>query len=226
MQKVMGLCAAAEFSDEITGKHILRVNAYSRLIAEELDFDSDFVEDIGRVASLHDIGKVAIPELIKLSKPYNLDQRQKMQMHTIYGAHIIETMMEYSEKEDPRMVMARNIALHHHQTFNGKGYPLLKSNGVILPPNGRNYADYQNNAPLQGKEIPTEALIVGLADRYDALKSRRPYKEAYSHDKTLAVMTKDDRLGISGRDWYGDAIWHVFEKQHLRFKELFENMQN
>jgi response regulator RpfG family c-di-GMP phosphodiesterase len=222
----MGLCAAAEYSDEITGRHILRVNAYSRLIAGELGFDSDFVENIGRVAALHDIGKVAIPELIKLAKPYNRDQRLEMQMHTIYGARIIETMMAYSEKEDPRMVMAYNIALHHHQTFNGKGYPRLKSNGTIQAPLGRDYADYQNHAPLSGTEIPIEALIVGLADRYDALRSRRPYKEAYSHEKTLAVLTKDDRSGINGEEWYGDEIWHVFEKHHLRFKEVFEGMQN
>lgn len=226
LQKVMGLCAAAEYSDEITGRHILRVNAYSRLIAEELKCDENFVENIGHVAALHDIGKVAIPELIKLTSPYGRDQRLKMQMHTIYGAHIIETMMAYSEKEDPRMVMARNIALHHHQTFNGKGYPRLKSNGTILTPTGKDYADYESYAPLSEKEIPTEALIVGLADRYDALRSRRPYKEAYSHEKTLAVLAKDDRSGIRGADWYGDEIWQVFEKHHLRFKEVFERMQN
>jgi HD-GYP domain-containing protein (c-di-GMP phosphodiesterase class II) len=68
LQKVMGLCAAAEYSDEITGRHILRVNAYSRFIAKELGFDIEFVENIGRVAALHDIGKVAIPELIKLGR--------------------------------------------------------------------------------------------------------------------------------------------------------------
>jgi HD-GYP domain-containing protein (c-di-GMP phosphodiesterase class II) len=226
LQKVMGLCAAAEYSDEITGRHILRVNAYSRLIAGELGFDSDFMENIGRVAALHDIGKVAIPELIKLAKPYSRDQRLEMQMHTIYGARIIETMMAYSEKEDPRMVMARNIALHHHQTSNGKGYPRLKLNGTIQAPIGRDYTDYQNHAPLSGEEIPTEALIVGLADRYDALRSRRPYKDGYSHEKTLAVLTKDDRSGINGGEWHGEEIWHVFEKHHLHFKEVFEGMQN
>jgi len=226
LQKVMGLCAAAEYSDEITGRHILRVNAYSCLIAEELGFNSGFVENIGRVAALHDIGKVAIPELIKLAKPYSRDQRLEMQMHTIYGARIIETMMAYSEKEDPRMVMARNIALHHHQTFNGKGYPRLKLNNIIEAPVFKDYAGYQNYAPLSGAEIPTEALIVGLADRYDALRSRRPYKDAYSHEKTLAVLTKDDRSGINGEEWYGEEIWHVFKKHHLRFKEVFEGMQN
>ena len=226
LQKVMGLCAAAEYSDEITGRHILRVNAYSSLIAEELGFESDFVENIGRVAALHDIGKVAIPELIKLARPFNRDQRLEMQMHTIYGARIIETMMAYSEKEDPRMVMARNIALHHHQTFNGKGYPRLKLNDTIQEPVFKNYVEYQNHAPLSGVEIPTEALIVGLADRYDALRSRRPYKEAYSHGKTLAVLTKDDRSGIKGEEWYGEEIWHLFEKHHLCFKEVFEGMLN
>jgi hypothetical protein len=226
LQKVMGLCAAAEYSDEITGRHILRVNAYSRFIAEELGFDSDFVENIGRVAALHDIGKVAIPELIKLAAPFNRDQRLEMQMHTIYGARIIETMMAYSEKEDPRMVMARNIALHHHQTFNGKGYPRLKLNNTIQEPMFKDYAEYQNHAPLSGAEIPTEALIVGLADRYDALRSRRPYKEAYSHEKTLSVLEKDDRSGIDGCAWYGIEVWGVFEKHHPRFKEVFEGMQN
>ena len=226
LQKVMGLCAAAEYSDEITGRHILRVNAYSRFIAEELGFDVDFIESIGRVAALHDIGKVAIPELIKLAGSFDRQQRLEMQMHTIYGARIIETMMAYSEKEDPRMVMTRNIALHHHQTFNGKGYPRLKLNGTIQAPIGRDYADYQNHTPLSGAEIPTEALIVGLADRYDALRSRRPYKDGYSHEKTLAVLTKDDRLRINGGEWYGEEIWHVFEKHHLRFKEVFEGMQN
>jgi response regulator RpfG family c-di-GMP phosphodiesterase len=169
---------------------------------------------------------VAIPELIKLSKPFSVDQRLKMQMHTIYGANIIETMMAYSENEDPRMVMARNIALHHHQTYNGKGYPRLKSNGTILDPTGKNYAEYQNNAYLSGKEIPIEALIVGLADRYDAMRSERPYKEAYSHEKTLTALTKDDRTGISGVDWYGEGIWQIFEKHHPRFKEIFKEMQN
>ena len=79
-----------------------------------------------KLAALHDIGKAAIPELIKLARPFNRDQRLEMQMHTTYDARIIETMMPHSEKEDPRMVMARYIALHHHQTFKGKGSPRLK----------------------------------------------------------------------------------------------------
>lgn len=67
---------------------------------------------------------------------------------------------------------------------------------------------------------------MGLADRYDALRSKRPYKEGYSHEKTITVLAKDDRSGISGADWYGDDIWGVFKKHHLCFKEIFESMQN
>ena len=67
--------------------------------------------------------------------------------------------------------MARNIALHHFQTFNGKGNPRLKRNGTIQAPLYKDYSAYPNNRPLSETEIPTEALIVGLADRYDALRS-------------------------------------------------------
>ena len=70
------------------------------------------------------------------------------------------------------------------------------------------------------------AGILDCSDRYDALRSRRPYKEAYTHEKTLAVMTDDDCSGISGYDWYGEDIWGVFEKHHLGFKDVFESMRN
>jgi HD-GYP domain-containing protein (c-di-GMP phosphodiesterase class II) len=226
LQKVMGLCAAAEYSDEITGKHILRVNAYSRFIAQEMGFDSDFTENIGRVAALHDIGKVAIPELIKLPRPYTPEERLKMQMHTIYGASIIQSMMEYAEREDPRLVMAYNIALHHHQTYNGKGYPKLKQNGIIQSPLSKVYSDYERMQPLAGKEIPIEGLIVGLSDRYDALRSQRPYKEGYTHEKAVSVLSHDDHSGQKAEERFGKDVWAVFERRHIYFRDIYESMQN
>lgn len=222
LQKVMGLCAAAEYSDQITGKHILRVNAYSRFIAKKMNFDNEFVDTIGQIAALHDIGKVAIPEIVKLPRRYNSIEQLKMQMHTIYGADIIQTMMGYEARRDDRLRMARNIALHHHQTYNGKGYPLLKKNGVVLQPASKNYKDYLTNEPLSGKEIPIEGLIVGLADRYDALRSRRQYKRSLSHSEVLKILSMDTRSGITGEEWYGTEIWEIFSENEKEFKKIYE----
>jgi HD-GYP domain-containing protein (c-di-GMP phosphodiesterase class II) len=224
LQKVMGLCAAAEYSDEVTGKHILRVNAYSRLIAEELGMGPEFSENIGRVAALHDIGKVAIPDLIKLRRSYSPDERLRMQMHTIYGAQIIGSMMKYSEREDPRMEMAYNIALHHHQTFSGTGYPKLKQQNTIHAPHSKNYQDYEHLKPLTGAEIPIESLIVGLADRYDALRSKRPYKEEYSHEEVLSILSSGAGSGLTAEGIFGNEIWTVFRNKHHLFKDIYVGM--
>ncbi len=223
LQKVMGLCAAAEYSDEITGKHILRVNEYSRFIAMEMGYDDDYVETIGKVAALHDIGKVAIPELIKLPREYRDKERMKMRMHTIYGAQIIETMMQYAQKPDSRLVMAKNIALHHHQRFDGTGYPKLIKNGAIIDPVLKNYRFYETCEPVMGSEIPAEGLIVGLGDRYDALRSRRPYKEAFTHEKTISIMVNGDNGESPGIHWYGEKLWSVFLKHHKMFQETYDS---
>jgi HD-GYP domain-containing protein (c-di-GMP phosphodiesterase class II) len=223
LQKVMGLCAAAEYSDEITGKHILRVNEYSRFIAMKMGFDDEYVETVGKVAALHDIGKVAIPELIKLPGKYTDKERRKMQMHTIYGAQIIDTMMRYAQKQDPRLVMAKNIALHHHQRFDGKGYPKVKQDGALIHPVSKNYRFYDSCMPVSGDEIPIEGLIVGLADRYDALRSRRPYKEAFSHEKTLRIMVEGNSDESPGKQWFGDKLWSVFLDHHKKFQQIYDS---
>jgi response regulator RpfG family c-di-GMP phosphodiesterase len=227
IQKVMGLCAAAEYSDKITGRHILRVNAFSRLIAKKMGRDPDFCDTIGQVAALHDIGKVAIPELIKLARVYTPAERLKMQMHTVYGARIIETMMRFGSRRDNRLVMARNIALHHHQTFNGRGYPALRPTDRQrdnLEGDDQFYLDCGECRPLTGRDIPVEGLIVGLADRYDALRSQRQYKPSFTHAQTLSLMTTGGELGISGRDWYGETIWSAFERGHADLEREYAEM--
>jgi HD-GYP domain-containing protein (c-di-GMP phosphodiesterase class II) len=223
LQKVMGLCAAAEYSDEITGEHILRVNEYSRFIAMEMGFNEEYVETIGKVAALHDIGKVAMPDLIKLPGKYTDNERVNMRMHTVYGAQIIDTMMQYAQKQDPRMVMAKNIALHHHQRFDGKGYPKIKQNGSIINPFSKDYRFYDSCEPVSGDEIPIEGLIVGLADRYDALRSPRSYKEAFSHEKTLHIMADGSLDESPGKQWYGNKLWSVFLGHHKKFQEIYDS---
>ncbi len=226
IQKVMGLCAASEYSDEITGKHILRVNEYSRILAEKHGLDEEFVETIGQVAALHDIGKVAIPNLIKLERIYTPEERLSMQMHTVFGIQIINTMKKYSTKKDHKLEMAGNIALHHHQFCNGSGYPRLKSKDEIIVPDSKNYNDYTGLKPLAGEEIPVEALIVGLADVYDALRNSRQYKPAFSHEKAIELLDLDDRTGLSGEARFGSSIWNTFRKIDKEFDIIYNNMRD
>ncbi|PIP80718.1 MAG: hypothetical protein COW84_03720 [Gammaproteobacteria bacterium CG22_combo_CG10-13_8_21_14_all_40_8] len=222
---ISGLCAAAEYSDEVTGQHVWRVNAYSRLLAHKLGLEMSMVKIIGKVAALHDIGKVAIPHLIKTDAVYNDNQRKEMQMHTIYGAGIIDKMIKQLDKKHRALDISRDIALHHHQYWNGEGYPALKNKqGIIEDASAQNIKHYQNLKPLAGEEIPIAALIVGLADSYDALRSKRQYKPAFSHKKTVEILTLDDRTGVSGLDRFGPVIWSAFLKCHEKFDKIFTSL--
>lgn len=223
LQKIFGLSAAAEYSDEITGDHILRVNDYSLFIAKKLNMDPEFCRNISQIAAIHDIGKVAIPELIKLERVYTEEERKMMQMHTVYGAQIIKTMMEYSSKRDKRLEMAYNIALHHHQIYIGGGYPGLKTADKVIEPDSKDYKDYLEFDGLKGEEIPIEARIVALADRYDALRSPRQYKPQFSHEKTCAILETDDRLNITGEEWFGKQVWDVFVHNKAEFDKIYSS---
>jgi len=222
VQIITGLAAASEYSDELTGKHILRVNEYSKLLAQNLGFDEQFTAVIGQVAALHDIGKVAIPDIIKLDRKLTIPEREQMQMHPVYGAQIVEEMTSHSTHSDFRLMMARNIALNHHQQWNGKGYPgLIDDRGKRVGLDSKDPAYYPKLKPLKGNEIPIEALIVSLADKYDALRSERQYKPPFSHEKTTGILIKDDRTGSSGEDVFGNTIFNLYLDIQDRFNEIF-----
>ena len=151
--------AANEFNDEDTGNHILRVNLYSKFLAEKIKCNSKFIKEIGEYASLHDIGKIAIPDSI-LKKPGKLSpsEFEEMKKHVLFGKKLIDKMK--------LGVIAQNIALYHHEKWNGKGYCYgLKEN-----------------------EIPLEARIVALADVYDALRQKRVYKDGFSHEEAIEII--------------------------------------
>ncbi len=226
LQKVTGLCSAAEFSDEITGKHILRVNKYSELIAGHLKLSKSFTHSISQVAALHDIGKVAIPELIKFTGKYSQEQREQMQMHTIYGAQVIQNMIAFSSDRDEKLEMAYNIALHHHQSWNGTGYPKIKGPLGEVIATSKDLEFYQTMEPLKGEEIPIEALITGLADSYDALRSPRQYKPEFTHEKTVAILSLDDRTGVTGADRFGPVVWAAFEDLALEMSAIYAKMNS
>jgi len=162
----MGLVGTLEnantYNDEDTGEHIKRISKYSRLIADELKLSKKFVKEVEIYASLHDIGKIGIPDSI-LKKPgkLTLEEFEEMKKHTEIGYNLIKDL-EVSP-------VALNIIRYHHEKWDGSGY-------------GRG---------LKEEGIPLEARIVALADVYDALCQRRVYKEPFSHEEAFEIIISE-----------------------------------
>lgn len=158
------LVMAAEYKDEDTGDHIVRIGKYCSLMAEKLDLSREFIDTIYYAAPMHDIGKIGIPDIILL-KPGMLThiEFETIKTHTQIGARLL------SRSKSKILQMAHEIALTHHEKFNGKGYP----------------------HQLMGTGIPISGRLVAIADTFDALTSKRPYKEPYPPDLTLDILKKE-----------------------------------
>ena len=160
-QVVQCLGTAAEYKDNETGLHVLRMSHYARLLAQSAGFDDAALEDLFSAAPMHDIGKIGIPDAI-LGKQGRLtpEELKVMRQHPEIGARII------GEHPGGMLAMAHRIALSHHEKWDGSGYP----------------------RGLQGAAIPLEARIVAIADVFDALTSARPYKKAWPFDDAVAFL--------------------------------------
>ena len=162
------LLEASKLKDNDTGKHIERVNLYASLLAVEMfddprwpEVDKDFVDGIGFLAAMHDVGKIGTPDdILNKEGPLNEFEWGIMKEHTKNGAFIL------SSYPNP---MAKEISLSHHEWWNGSGYPYN----------------------LEGVMIPLSARIVTIADVYDALRMRRSYKPAYPHDVAVQKMRQE-----------------------------------
>ncbi len=179
LEVIWRLAKAAEFRDEETGNHVIRVASYSRAIGEKLGLDQEFVEQRFVTAPLHDIGKIGISDSILLKPgPLTPDEKETMKQHCVIGAKILSDeckatqLLRGSQRQspevnrDPLLEMASSIALTHHEKWNGTGYP----------------------QGLAGTAIPIAARIVAIADVYDALTSTRPYKAAFSQEKSMEIL--------------------------------------
>jgi HD-GYP domain-containing protein (c-di-GMP phosphodiesterase class II) len=158
--------------DPETGSHLDRMSRYSRLIAGAIavkyDLDDDYIEHVFMYSPLHDIGKIAIPDEVLLS-PNRLEKSEMeiMKTHARKGREMIDDLiMNFGLQNIDHIDILRNIAEYHHESVNGTGYPDGKSND----------------------EIPLEARIVAVADVFDALTSRRPYKEAWSNEMAISNL--------------------------------------
>ncbi len=182
MQIILRLGKASEYRDKDTGRHVIRVSCYTKILADSLGFDVQDTDIMALGSALHDVGKIGISDSILL-KPGKLtdEEWEKMKEHCLLGRELLQPLTQddvagfTSEggetldgifSDSQLMQMARVMAYSHHENWDGHGYP----------------------QGLKGDDIPIAARIVAAVDIYDAIGSRRPYKEAFPEEKCLQIM--------------------------------------
>ncbi|MBF0472141.1 MAG: HD domain-containing protein [Nitrospirae bacterium] len=175
---VSSLSSLTEGRDPETGSHLERTKQYSMLLAQELQknetykeiITNEFIIDIYNAASLHDIGKVGITDSILLKQGKLTEEEfSEMKRHVTIGSKVLNSAIENYGLTQSLFITARNICAYHHEKYNGRGYI----------------------QGLKGEEIPLEARIFSVCDVYDALRSKRPYKEEMSHEDAMSIIVKD-----------------------------------
>lgn len=206
MATIFAMSKLAESRDDDTGKHLERTQIYCKILAQKLGekeayqnmIDADYVETIYYASPLHDIGKVAIPDAI-LCKPGKLTSEEfdRMKTHTLRGS---ETLFIVAKRHPNNAFvnMGVDIARWHHEKWNGKGYP----DGI------------------SGEAIPLCARIMAISDVYDALTSRRCYKEPFTHDKACEILQQD-----AGTHFDPNLV-AAFMEIHEEFDRIRQEMGN
>lgn len=189
---VFTLIRASEHKDEETGFHVRRISHYCYLLAGALKLAPTFCDTIFQASPMHDVGKIGIPDHILL-KPGNFNQEEWniMRTHCALGSNIL------SDGSSPYTKMGAEIALNHHERWDGSGYP-----------NG-----------LAGEMIPLAARVMQICDVYDALRSKRPYKQAFDHLRTVEIITKGDGRTHPGH--FDPAILACFIKEADQFADIY-----
>lgn len=198
---VLGMAEMVESRDNNTGGHIKRTSAVIKVFSRQLNnyidkfcIDEKFLRQVEKAAPMHDLGKIAIDDAI-LRKPgkYTEEEYAQMKKHPIEGAKIVENILKDVEDDD-FLQITRNIALYHHEKWNGQGYPF----------------------GLSETNIPLEARIMALADVFDALVSKRCYKEAFSYDKAFSIIEE------SCGEHFDPELGKIFLECRSELEELFD----
>ena len=199
---ILVLADMVESRDTCTGQHVRKTAAYSEIIMRELKREGvyadtlteEYISDVINSAPLHDIGKIKVSDLI-LNKPGRLTDEEfaVMKTHTIEGAHVIEHAMKMvSEEDSPYLKEADNLAMYHHEKWNGSGYPV----------------------GLKGEAIPLSARIMAVADVFDALVSKRSYKDGLSYEKAMEIIE------AGSGSHFDPAIVHAFAEAGDKVREV------
>ena len=194
LETILTMTRAAEFKDEDTGAHVQRISYYSRDLAVVLGMDSTFVENIFFASPMHDVGKIGIPDHI-LRKPggFSPAEWDVMKTHAVMGATIL------GDSKSACLHMGAEIALNHHERWDGSGYPY----------------------GIKGEVIPLAARIMNICDIYDALRSKRPYKTAFAHDQALLIITQGD--GRTLPEHFDPEILAAFSANAQLFRDIFDS---
>jgi putative two-component system response regulator len=202
---IFALAKLAEQRDDDTGAHLERVRDYCELLAQQLASDSpysdsisgDFISCIQHASPLHDIGKVAVPDSILL-KPGKLspEEFEIMKSHTVIGAENMQTVFN-KYADNPFIGMGIEIALYHHERWDGKGYP----DGLV------------------GRNIPLSARIMAVADCYDALRSNRCYRKGLDHGTVKRMLLEEDGTH------FDPEVIKAFVALEERFSHIMETQQ-
>ncbi len=204
---VLALAKLVEHRSAETGSHLIRIQRYCRVLAEEVAtlpafatlLDAKFIRTLEDAAPLHDIGKAALPDHI-LNKPGLLDpaERLHMQAHTTIGADTLREVARRHPFATGFLHMAIDIARHHHERWDGTGYP----------------------DRLSGVSIPLSSRLLAIADVYDALRSRRVYKPGLTHNTTVLTMTENSP------GHFDPALLEVFQKMAGQFDRIFREFDD
>ncbi len=190
---IYNMVKAAEYKDEDTGRHVQRISFYCLELADELGLDDVFRDQIFYASPMHDIGKIGIPDAILLNPcSFNAGEWDIMKTHCAVGARILQKGCS------PYVQMGAEIALHHHERWDGSGYP----------------------NQLSGDHIPLSARLLSICDQYDALRSKRPYKPARSHPDVMQVLNFGD--GRTMPSHFDPQVFSAFNRISPRFEEIYQ----
>ncbi|HMA61729.1 MAG TPA: HD domain-containing phosphohydrolase [bacterium] len=189
------LSLAAEYKDPETGKHLVRMSSLAAYLTKQLGLSEKMQERIYFTSPMHDIGKISVPDKI-LTKPDKLtkEEFEIVKKHTSQGYKILK------DSDSEMLRMAAEIALTHHENYDGTGYP--------------------DN--LKGDKIPLSGRIIKILDVYDSLRSKRVYKKPFSHQKTMEIITKGD--GRVEPVHFDPDILEVFIDNEAEVASLFEDV--